>query len=98
MGNSAEVAPFPTTREGGLSSALPRWQGMALLLLLGWLYASIIARLILQWVGPARDPNFEHGIFVPLFALFVLWQNRKKLGAIAPAPSWAGLPLVVLAC
>jgi len=28
--------------------------------------------------------------------LFVLWENRKKLAAIASAPSWAGLPLVVL--
>ena len=53
-------------------------------------------RLVLQWVGPHSDPNFQHGIFVPIFALFVLWQDRKQLAAIAPAPSWAGLPLVVL--
>lgn len=77
-------------------SRLSRWQAGALLLLLGWLYASILARLFLQWVGPNRDPNFEHGIFVPLFALFVLWQDRKKLETMAPAPSWTGLPLVVL--
>lgn len=95
MGNSAEVAPL-STREGHLLSSLPRWQAGALLLLLGWLYASILARLFLQWVGPNRDPNFEHGIFVPLFALFVLWQDRKKLETMAPAPSWTGLPLVVL--
>ena len=95
MGNSAEVAPL-STREGPLLSSLPRWQAVALLLLLGWLYASILARLFLQWVGPNRDPNFEHGIFVPLFALFVLWQDRKKLETIVPAPSWTGLPLVVL--
>jgi exosortase len=69
---------------------------VALLLLIVWLYASILARLFLQWVGPARDPNFEHGIFVPLFALFVLWQDRGKLRAIAPAPSWTGLALLVL--
>ncbi len=94
MGNSAEVAV--STGEGRLLSRLPRWQTLALLLLLGWLYASILARLFLQWVGPNRDPNFEHGIFVPLFALFVLWQDRKKLRAIAPDPSWAGLPLVWL--
>jgi len=79
-----------------LSSGLPRWQAVALLLLVAWLYASILAHLVLQWVGPSRDPNFEHGIFVPLFALFVLWQDRKKLKAIASSPSWAGLPLVVL--
>ena len=77
-------------------SKLPRWQVVALLLLIAWLYAPTLARLFLQWVGPSRDPNFEHGIFVPLFALFVLWQNRKKLAAIASAPSWVGLPLVVL--
>jgi exosortase len=96
MGNSVEVAPFPATREGRLPSALPRWQEVSLLLLAAWLYGSILARLFLQWVGPARDPNFEHGIFVPLFALFVLWQDRKHLGAIPSAPSWVGLPLVVL--
>jgi len=66
---------------------------VALLLLIAWLYASILARLFLQWIN---DPNFSHGIFVPLFALFVLWQDRKKLTAMAPVPSWAGLPLVVL--
>jgi exosortase D (VPLPA-CTERM-specific) len=69
---------------------------VALLLLAAWLYASILARLFLQWVGPSHDRNFEHGIFVPLFSLFVLWQERKKLKAIASSPSWAGFPLVVL--
>jgi len=96
MSNSVEVAPLVSTREGRWSSGLPRWQMVALLLLIAWLYASILARLFLQWVGPSHDPNFEHGIFVPLFALFVLWQDRKKLNGIASAPSWTGLPLVML--
>jgi len=96
MTNSAPVTPLVSTRERRLWDGLPRWQRLALLLLIAWLYASILTRLVLQWVGPARDPNFEHGVFVPLFALFVLWQDRKKLSVIAPAPSWAGLPLLVL--
>src|ERR1035438_9909489 len=98
MSSSAEleVAPPMSTREDRSWNALPRWQWVALLLLIAWLYASILTRLVLQWVGPARDPNFEHGIFVPLFALFVLWQDRKRLQAIASTPSWTGLPLVVL--
>jgi len=96
MGNSAQVAPLLSTREGRLSSSLPRWQATVLLLLIAWLYVSILARLVLQWVGPAHDPTFEHGIFVPLFSFFILWQGRKKLDAIAPTPSWTGLPLVVL--
>ncbi|MBZ5548868.1 MAG: exosortase/archaeosortase family protein [Acidobacteriia bacterium] len=65
-----------------------------LLLLIVWLYASILARLFFQWIN---DPNFSHGIFVPAFALFVLWQDRKKLKLIAPAPSWSGLPIIVVA-
>jgi exosortase len=72
------------------------WQSVTLLLLIGWLYASILARLILQWIGPNHDPNFEHGIFVPLFALFLLWQDRKNLQAVPSSPSWTGLPLLVL--
>ncbi len=96
MGNSAEIAPLLSTREGRLSSTLPPWQGAALVLLIVWLYASILARLFLQWVGPNSDPNFQHGIFVPLFALFILWQDRARLKAIPPTPSWAGLPMVVL--
>ncbi len=97
MSESAQVAPFLSSRESRFSSRLPTWQGVALLLLTGWLYAAILTRLVLQWVGPARDPNFEHGIFVPLFALFVLWQDRKRLQTIPPAPSWSGLPLIALA-
>jgi exosortase D (VPLPA-CTERM-specific) len=69
---------------------------VALLLLIAWLYAPILAHLFLDWVGPHKDRNFQHGIFVPLFALFVLWQDRERLAAIRPTPSWVGLPLVVL--
>lgn len=97
MGESVQVAPQRSTpQERLLSPRMPSWQAVALPLLIAWLYASILARLFLQWVGPHSDPNFEHGIFVPVFAVFVLWQNRKKLEAIPSSPSWAGLPLVIL--
>ena len=97
MSNSAQASPLLSTRDGRSWDGLPRWQGVALLLLIAWLYASIFAHLVLQWVGPHADRNFEHGIFVPIFSLFVLWQDRKRLQAIAPVPSWTGLPLVVIA-
>jgi exosortase D (VPLPA-CTERM-specific) len=96
MGTAIELVPPPPKRKDRPPSRLPHWQAVALLVLTAWLYASILAHLFLQWVGPHSDPNFQHGIFVPLFALFVLWQDREKLKAIAPAPSWTGLPLVVL--
>jgi exosortase D (VPLPA-CTERM-specific) len=91
-----EAVPFLSTREDRLPFNLPRWQALAMLLLIGWLYARILVALVLQWVGPHSDPNFAHGIFVPLFAAFVLWQDRKRLQSIASAPSWTGFPLVLL--
>jgi len=94
MNDSVQVAPFVAAREGRRRSGLPWWQGAALLLLIVWLYAAILARLLAQWLN---DSNFSHGIFVPAFALFVLWHDRKKLKPIAPDPSWTGLPIIVVA-
>jgi exosortase D (VPLPA-CTERM-specific) len=92
MGDSVQVAPLVVRKQSGIFSALPSWQGVALLLLVALLYANILARLFGQWTN---DKNFEHGLFVPAFALFVLWKNRNELKQIAPAPSWNGLPLIV---
>jgi exosortase len=92
MGDSVQVAPLVPERQGRFLSVLPWWQGAALLLLIVWLYASILARLFAQWMN---DPNFSHGIFVPAFAVFVLWQNRNRLNDIESGPSWTGLPVIV---
>jgi len=58
-----------------------------------WVYASIGSRLASQWW---HDPNFSHGPFVPLFSLYVLWQNRARLQALPKRPSWSGVGLLVL--
>ncbi|HEX9110781.1 MAG TPA: hypothetical protein VF845_04845, partial [Terriglobales bacterium] len=58
MADSVQVAPLASAPEGQRSSGLPRWQGAALLALIAWLYASILARLFWQWIN---DPNFSHG-------------------------------------
>ena len=63
-----------------------------LLALTGWLYAPILGRLVSQWWS---DPNFSHGFFVPVFAGYVLWQDRAGLRAINPAPSLWGLPVIL---
>lgn len=87
------MAPVGATREDRLLRTLPRWQGAVLLALLAWLYGSVLARLFAQWM---KDPNFQHGIFVPIFVLFVLWQDRKRIAQIESAPSWSGLVLLVV--
>ena len=94
MGNSLDIGPLTSPREGRLSLGLPRLQAGILFLLLVWLYHVIVYRLALQWI---TDPNFSHGFFVPAFAIYVIWQDRKKLKSIVSAPSWAGLPVIVFA-
>jgi exosortase len=93
MGNSVLIAPAGATREDRFFKRLPKWQGVVLLALLAWLYGSILARLFSQWMN---DSNFSHGIFVPLFVLFVLWQDRKRLAQIEATPSWSGFGLIVI--
>jgi exosortase len=68
------------------------WYAVAVLALVGWLYAPILYRLVLQWW---QDPNFSHGFFVPLFSAWVLWRTRGRLKEIRPEPSAWGLPVIV---
>jgi exosortase len=68
------------------------WEGLLLLALVGWLYLSILVRLVGQWWD---DPNFSHGFFVPAFALYVLWQDRERLRTIPFTPSVWGLPIIL---
>ena len=70
------------------------WQAAILFLLIGWLYGSVLFHLAKQW---SNDPNFSHGFFVPLFSLFVLWQDRDRLAREPRDPSSSGLLIVVFA-
>jgi EpsI family protein len=77
-----------------IKPAIPFWQAAVLAAVSLWLYAPTLYHLVLQWWN---DPNFSHGFFVPLFAAFVVWQERERLSQITPKPSWSGLGLVALA-
>ena len=60
----------------------------------GWLYSPLLLRLMQQWW---QDPNYTHGFFVPVFSLFLIWENREKLAALRVKPSWWGLVILVFA-
>jgi exosortase len=74
-------------------SALRTWliQGFVLLLLLGFLYQSILAKLVMNWWN---NPDFSHGFVIPLFSFFVVWQQRKRLEKLPLAPSSFGLLVI----
>ena len=65
----------------------PLWQLVALAALAFWVYAPTLRHLAGQWY---HDDNFSHGFFVPLFAAFVVWQERYRLAGAAPRPSFTG--------
>jgi exosortase len=79
---------------GRVATGKAWWTQTAILaLVIGVLYFDILRRLVLQWWD---DPNFSHGFFVPLFAAYVLWLQRRQLGQLEARPSWFGLGLMAL--
>lgn len=72
------------------SSPAPNAWGIAVGMLLCLLYAPVIAGLALQW---ARDPNYQHGIAVPLVSAYLLWRRRARLreAPYEPAPGLGAL-------
>ena len=48
--------------------------------------------MVSQW---NNDDDMGHGFFVPLVALYVVWQMRAELLEIVPRPSWFGAVLLL---
>jgi exosortase len=61
------------------------------LALLVLLYHHILAFLFAQWIG---DPNYSHGLILPFFSAWIVWQRRKSLRSIVPAPAMSGILVV----
>lgn len=88
-------SPAETTREqqpAVVSAARMPWATIAWFgALLATCYAPVLVRLVRQWIS---DPDMGHGVFVPLVAAYVAWQNRRELLSTPVSPSWWGLLLV----
>src|SRR5260370_5096702 len=89
-------APASSATTPEVVSHLPTLNGRILPAVVGllvlWLYWDVLRLLVRDWIN---DPNFSHGFFVPAFSIFLLWQSRDKLRALASSRSWAGVPVVV---
>lgn len=67
------------------------WPGVALIIVLAYLYLNILHRLLYEWWS---NPNFSHGFFVPPFAALLIWRDRKRLAVLKAQPSWTGLVVI----
>jgi len=58
------------------------------------LYAPVLSMLARQWWF---DPNYGHGMFVPIFAAYVLWRERERWNVLPLRPSNSGIAIMVFA-
>ena len=71
------------------------WFSVLLLSTLGViLYVPVLRLLWQQWLD---DPNYGHGIFVPVFAAYLLWRNRARWMAQPLRPNNFGLAIMFIA-
>jgi exosortase len=70
------------------------WPGFALIAaLVVALYLRVGVKLVRDWLD---YPDSSHGLLIPFFVAYLLWDRRRELRATPLGPSWAGLPLVAL--
>jgi exosortase D (VPLPA-CTERM-specific) len=61
------------------------------LAVLGVLYWDAIVNLWSRW---GEQQELSHSYFIPLISAWLVWTNRKAIGASVGAPSWAGAALI----
>lgn len=61
--------------------------------LLAALYWKILNAMVIQWWD---DPNYTHGFLVPLFSLYLVWQQRAALRKLPRAGSLLGVPVILV--
>jgi len=71
------------------------WFGaLTLFALVAIMYASVLSALARQWWD---DPNYGHGFFVPLFAVYVLWSERDRWSALPSRANNIGFAVMLFA-
>lgn len=68
-------------------------QLLILLLLLGGLYHSIVADMVMDWYN---DPDYSHGFLVPLISGYFVYQRREALKNALVSPYAPGLFVIIL--
>ncbi len=68
------------------------WKPLALTAAIAFLYHTTLTKLARDWWD---DPNYSHGLLVPLIIAYILWTERERLARIPPRPAlWTGFGLI----
>jgi len=54
-------------------------------------FASMLSGLYTIW---SLQPEYSHGIVIPVLSGFLIWQRRRELRGLPFTGSWTGLPLI----
>lgn len=60
------------------------WKPLAIAAAILFLYHTTLRKLVADWWD---DPNYSHGLLVPLIIGYILWTERERLARIAVRPS-----------
>jgi exosortase len=69
------------------------WKTLAITLALGFLYASVLAKLGHDWW---TDENYSHGLLIPFIIGYILWTEAHALGRAPRRASllWGGVAIM----
>ncbi len=84
---SKEAMPAGLREEGGGYRLMMPVTVVIALLFLG-LYGDTIASLVQVW---ANEGTYSHGFLVVPIAIYLVFEKRRMLAAMEPAPSWLGV-------
>ncbi|PYS90188.1 MAG: exosortase [Acidobacteria bacterium] len=69
------------------------WRAALLVAVLGFVYATMLSRLTIQWW---TDENYSHGLLIPFVIAYILWSTRARLLRVPKRPAilWGGASVV----
>ena len=89
-GDSAVAASSPVNKSAPEIPWAPiAWFGLLLIVL----FAETLRGMVTEWFN---NEEMGHGLFAPIIAGYVAWQDRARILRTAARPSWLGVAIVVL--
>jgi exosortase len=72
----------------------PTWKTFLIAGLLAWAYYPTLRDLFAKWMD---DPQYSHGVLVPLLSAYLLYRNRDRLAGEARPWPWLGYATLFVA-